>query len=85
MSRSSATSKASRKNQTTIPLRVRKALGISKGDTILWTIEGNEVSIKIINRVNIDWNKTSEMSLLEWTPAEEEASQENKSPEEISL
>lgn len=71
MSGSSATSKASRKNQTTIPQRVRKALGIAKGDTLLWTIEGNEVSLKIINRVNVDWNKTSEMSLLEWTPVEE--------------
>ncbi|WP_413583159.1 AbrB/MazE/SpoVT family DNA-binding domain-containing protein [Bdellovibrio sp. HCB288] len=81
MSRSSATSKASRKNQTTIPQRVRKALGIAKGDTILWTIEGNEVSIKIINRVNVDWNKTSEMSLLEWAPAEEET----KTQEEIAL
>lgn len=74
MSKASATSKASRKNQTTIPARVRKALGIAKGDTLLWAISGNEVSIRIINRVQIDWTKTSEMSLLEWTPAREEES-----------
>ncbi|WP_413294101.1 AbrB/MazE/SpoVT family DNA-binding domain-containing protein [Bdellovibrio sp. HCB185ZH] len=72
MSKTAATSKASRKNQTTIPARVRKALRIAKGDTLLWTINGDEVSIKIIGKVNVDWTKTSEMSLLEWTDKEEE-------------
>jgi len=71
MGKTAATSKASRKNQTTIPARVRKALGIAKGDTLLWTIDGNEVSIRIISSVKIDWSKTSEMSLLEWSPQEE--------------
>ena len=71
MGKASATSKASRKNQTTIPARVRKALGVSKGDTLLWTIDGNEVSIRIVNKINVDWTKTSEMSLLEWNPEDE--------------
>lgn len=71
MSKSGATSKASRKNQTTIPARVRQALGIAKGDTLLWTVNGNEVSIRIINRKQVDWSKTSELSLLEWTPEAE--------------
>ena len=71
MGKTSATSKASRKNQTTIPARVRKALKVAKGDTLLWTINGDEVSIRIISKVNIDWKKTPEMSLLEWTPEEE--------------
>nr|BFD61539.1 hypothetical protein BdHM001_02200 [Bdellovibrio sp. HM001]BFD65324.1 hypothetical protein HAGR004_03460 [Bdellovibrio sp. HAGR004] len=71
MSKSGATSKASRKNQTTIPARVRQALGIAKGDTLLWTVNGNEVSIRIINRKQVDWSKTSELSLLEWTPETE--------------
>ncbi|QDK45377.1 MULTISPECIES: AbrB/MazE/SpoVT family DNA-binding domain-containing protein [unclassified Bdellovibrio] len=74
MSKTAATSKASRKNQTTIPARVRKALRIAKGDTLLWTINGDEVSIKIIGKVNVDWTKTSEMSLLEWTDKDEEVS-----------
>lgn len=67
MSKSGATSKASRKNQTTIPARVRQALGIAKGDTLLWTVNGDEVNIRIINRKQVDWTKTSEMSLLDWT------------------
>nr|BFD58112.1 hypothetical protein CKG001_02190 [Bdellovibrio sp. CKG001] len=71
MSKSGATSKASRKNQTTIPARVRQALGIAKGDTLLWTVNGNEVSIRIINRKQVDWSKTSELSLLEWSPETE--------------
>ena len=72
MGKTGATSKASKKNQTTIPARVRKALKIAKGDTLLWTINGDEVSIRILNKVNIDWKKTSELSLLEWTAAEDE-------------
>ena len=72
MGKTSATSKASKKNQTTIPARVRKALQVAKGDTLLWTINGEEVSIRILKKVNIDWKKTSELSLLEWSPTEDE-------------
>lgn len=72
MGKTAATSKASRKNQTTIPARVRKALKVAKGDTLLWTINGDEVSIRILNKVNIDWKKTSELSLLEWSPEKDE-------------
>ncbi|WP_374001048.1 AbrB/MazE/SpoVT family DNA-binding domain-containing protein [Bdellovibrio bacteriovorus] len=75
MSKSGATSKASRKNQTTIPARVRQALGIAKGDTLLWTVNGNEVSIRIINRKQVDWSKTSELSLLEWTQETEKTTE----------
>lgn len=71
MGKTAATSKASRKNQTTIPARVRKALKIAKGDTLLWTIDGDEVSIRIMNKVHVDWTKTSEMSLLEWNSEED--------------
>lgn len=72
MSKPAATSKASKKNQTTIPARVRRALQIAKGDTLLWTIEGDEVVIRKISKVKIDWSKASEMSLLEWTPTKDE-------------
>lgn len=70
MGKTSATSKASRKNQTTIPARVRKALRVAKGDTLLWTIDGDEVSIRIIGQAKVDWMK-KELELLEWTPEKE--------------
>ncbi|XGC79579.1 AbrB/MazE/SpoVT family DNA-binding domain-containing protein [Bdellovibrio bacteriovorus] len=72
MAKAGATSKASKKNQTTIPARVRKALQIAKGDTLLWTISGDEVSIKVMKKVKVDWKKTSELSLLEWSPEKDE-------------
>ncbi len=72
MKTTAATSKASKKNQTTIPARVRKAMKIAKGDTLLWTINGDEISIRKISKTDVAWNKTSEMSLLEWTPTEDE-------------
>lgn len=67
MSQPGATSKASKKNQTTIPLRVRKALKIAKGDTLLWTINGDEVTIRIIGKDKKDSTKAPDMSLLEWS------------------
>lgn len=67
MSQPGATSKASKKNQTTIPLRVRKALKIAKGDTLLWTISGDEVSIRIIGKDKKDSTQAPDMSLLEWS------------------
>lgn len=78
MGKPSATSKASKKNQTTIPLRVRRALRIAKGDTLLWTVNGDEVTLRVIGKVKVDWTKTSELSLLEWT-ADEDV--ETQSPE----
>ncbi|MBV2167623.1 MAG: AbrB/MazE/SpoVT family DNA-binding domain-containing protein [Bdellovibrio sp.] len=72
MGNSGATSKASKKNQTTIPARVRKALGVAKGDTLLWTISGGEVSVRILKRGSADWKKTSELSLLEWSSEEDQ-------------
>ncbi|MNK55178.1 putative regulator PrlF [compost metagenome] len=71
MGKTAATSKASRKNQTTIPARVRKALQVAKGDTLLWMIDGDQVTVSITKKVKIDWTKTSEMSLLEWNAEEE--------------
>lgn len=75
MGKPSATSKASKKNQTTIPLRVRRALRIAKGDTLLWTVNGDEVTLRVIGKVKVDWTKTSELSLLEWTADEDEETQ----------
>lgn len=72
MSKPAATSKASRKNQTTIPARVRKALQIAKGDTLLWVIDGDQIILRKMNKMNVEWSKTSEMSLLEWTPEKDE-------------
>lgn len=72
MAKTGATSKASKKNQTTIPARVRKSLQIAKGDTLIWTINGDEVSIKVMKKGQVDWSKASELSLLEWTPEKDE-------------
>lgn len=72
LSKAGATSKASKKNQTTIPARVRRALAIAKGDTLLWVIDGDEVSLRKLNKADIAWSKTSELSLLEWTQEKDE-------------
>jgi antitoxin PrlF len=77
MSNPGATSKASKKNQTTIPLRVRRALGIAKGDMLLWVVDGDRVTLQKMNKkIDINWNKTSELSLIEWSKENDESPSE---------
>lgn len=85
MGKTAATSKASRKNQTTIPARVRKALKVAKGDTLLWTIDGDEVSIRVVSKIPVDWSKTSELSLLEWSTPEQEAKETPAQQQSLDL
>lgn len=82
MSKQAATSKASKKNQTTIPARVRRALRIAKGDDLLWVIDGDEVIIRKITKTNINWSKTSELSLLEWSSNSKDTSEQSETPTE---
>ena len=41
-----ATTKLGRYNRTTVPNEVRKLLGLSEGDEILWILEENRIVIE---------------------------------------
>lgn len=40
-------SKVTKKGVTTIPVEVRKALGMKPGDRLIYTVEGNVVKIRV--------------------------------------
>ena len=56
----------SEKGQTTIPVSVRRALRIGKGDSIGYLIEGNEVKLKKIQNIDMEWSTAVESTLTEW-------------------
>jgi AbrB family looped-hinge helix DNA binding protein len=41
-------SKVSRKFLTSIPAKVRKALGLEVGDILMWDVEGDKVVVRIM-------------------------------------
>jgi len=47
-------SKITSKAQTTIPLAVRKALKLKEGDSVLYVIDGDEVTLRRVNETADD-------------------------------
>jgi len=65
-------STVSEKGQTTIPIQVRKALRIGKGDSIGYLIEGNEVKLKKIQNIDMEWSAAVESTLTEWNGTDDD-------------
>ena len=61
------TSTLSAKGQTTIPVRIRRELGIKAGDTINYEISGDTVHIRKTTPLDIEWAKAVESTLTEWS------------------
>ena len=61
------TSTLSIKGQTTIPVRVRRELGIEPGDTIRYELEDDGVRIRKTSPLDVEWAKVVESTLTEWT------------------
>ena len=67
-------SKLTSKYQATIPKEVRKFLGLTSGDGIVWEIEDGHVVIKKLSKLDLEWQKAVEMTLTEWnSPEDDEA------------
>ena len=60
------------KGQTTIPVRVRRELGIEPGDTIRYELEGEAVRMRKTSPLDVEWAKAVESTLTEWTGAEDD-------------
>ena len=61
------TSTLSAKGQTTIPVRIRRELGIKAGDIISYEISGDTVHIRKTTPLDIEWAKAVESILTEWS------------------
>ena len=67
-------SKLTRKHQATIPEPVRKYLSLKAGDSVLFEMEGSQVSINKAPTIDYAFTKALEGTLTEWSsPTDDEA------------
>ncbi|MFZ0612957.1 MAG: AbrB/MazE/SpoVT family DNA-binding domain-containing protein [Desulfobacterales bacterium] len=67
-------SKLSAKGQVTIPLQIRRALGIEPGDLVAYEIQGQSVKIKRIAPFDAVFHSAVSETLEEWnSPDDDEA------------
>lgn len=69
-----ASSRVTTKFQTTIPQKIRLLLGIGQGDLIGFEVKNNQVFIRKVTPMDIEFAKALEETLTEWnSEADEEA------------
>lgn len=62
------------KGQTTIPVEVRKALGLHPGDRVMFEIKNHKAIISRIEPLDYEYYHALESTLEEWaSPSDEEA------------
>ncbi len=67
-------SKLSSKGQVTIPLEIRKAMGIKPGDLVAYELQGQFVKLKRITPFDAAFHSAISETLQEWnSPEDEEA------------
>ena len=68
----SHTSKLTSKHQATIPKPVRRLLKLQTGDSIIFDIEGDVVTLRKIRSADLAVAKSLEDTLSEWASAADE-------------
>ena len=66
------TSKLTSKYQTTIPLAVRRKLGLKAGDAVVFEIEDDVVTVRRATALDKEYAKAVEGTLTEWLTQEDE-------------
>ncbi|MBI9082079.1 MAG: AbrB/MazE/SpoVT family DNA-binding domain-containing protein [Desulfobacterales bacterium] len=67
-------SKLSAKGQVTIPVDIRKALGIGSGDLVAYELQGKSVKLKKVEPFDAAYHASISETLEEWhSPEDEEA------------
>jgi antitoxin PrlF len=66
------TSKLSSKAQVTLPRRVREALGAKAGDTIVYEVKDNVVTLKRLDPFDAAFHHALSSTLDEWATKEDE-------------
>lgn len=67
-----AISTLTEKYQATVPAEVRKFLNLSKGDKVNFEIENNQVIIRKIKPLDLEYMKSLENTLQEWNSKEDD-------------
>ncbi len=65
-------SKVTSKYQATIPLAVRRKLGLKPGDAVVFEIENDTVRVRRATALDRDYAKALEGTLTEWLSKEDE-------------
>jgi AbrB family looped-hinge helix DNA binding protein len=65
-------SKLTSKYQATVPKEIREFLHLKSGDGIVWEIENDCVVIKKIQKLDLEWHKSLESTLTEWSTKEDD-------------
>ena len=63
-------SKVTSKGQVTIPAEVREKLGISAGDSVVFTVDGDTVTLKRAGRLDAGFLKVATESFSDWNAPE---------------
>ena len=66
------TSRVTSKGQTTIPASIRKAANIKSGDLLMFTTDGNQVTIMKIELPTDDYSDSVSETFSEWSSPEDE-------------
>ena len=61
------TSKITSKGQVTVPKIVRDSLGLTEGDFLGYEVHENDAVIRKIPKIDIEWAKSIENTLTEWS------------------
>lgn len=65
-------SKVTSKFQATIPLAVRRKLGLKPGDAVVFEIENDVVTVRRATAIDREYAKAVEGTLTEWLSKEDE-------------
>ncbi len=65
-------SKLTQKFQATIPAKIRKLLGLKRGDTVGFFVRGEEIILKKAGALDLAFAKSLEGTLSEWASVEDE-------------
>lgn len=59
-------SRLTKKSQATVPLAVRQALNLQPGDSVVFELEGERVTLKKVSPVDWDYLQAVTSTLSEW-------------------
>jgi AbrB family looped-hinge helix DNA binding protein len=65
--------KISGKGQVTVPVEVRRALGIKAGDVLIWDVESKDrATVRRAQPIDVDYLTAISGTLSEWASAEDD-------------
>ena len=60
------------KGQVTIPMSLREALGLKRGDLVSWELEDESVRLRVVSPIDLGYLRGVQAGLTEWGSDEDE-------------